>query len=94
MIVLNVIYRCKPGMRDAFLDAVRAEGIDSACRAEDGNIRYDYFIPACESDELLLLEKWRDPEALETHGKQAHYLRLGELKKKFVTETMIEKFEG
>ena len=43
MVVLNVIYKCKPGMREAFLEAIKAEGLDVACRNEEGNIKYDYY---------------------------------------------------
>ena len=34
MIVLNVTYRCKAGMREKFLEAIKAEGLDAASRAE------------------------------------------------------------
>ena len=80
MIVLNVIYKCKPGMRDKFLKTIVAEGIDVACRAESGNIKYDYYFSAADHDELLLVEKWNDSEALAVHGGQPHFARLGELK--------------
>ena len=50
MIVLNVTYRCKPDMRDAFLERIMAEGIDEACRAEKGNLKYDYYYPADDGD--------------------------------------------
>lgn len=93
MIVLNVTYRCRPGKRDAFLENIKAEGIDTACRAEKGNIKYDYYLPDGESSDLLLIEKWEDADALAAHGRQAHYARLGELKADYVTETVIEKFE-
>ena len=93
MIVLNVTYLCKPGMRDAFLNAVAAEGIGAASRAEDGNIRYDYYLPAAGGDELLLLEKWRDAAALAAHAVQPHYVRLKELKAEYVADTAIERFE-
>ena len=93
MFVLNVTYKCKPDMREKFLEAIKGEGIDKACRAEDGNIKYDYYFPADGSDELLLVEKWRDAEALAVHGKQPHFARLGELKNEFVDDTAIEKFE-
>lgn len=93
MIILNVTYKCRPDRREGFLDAIRAEGIDVACRAEEGNIKYDYYTSTDYSDELLLVEKWRDADALAAHGKQLHYARLGELKTEFVTETIIEKFE-
>ena len=93
MIVLNVTYKCKPEMREEFLEMIMTEGIDDACRAEDGNLKYDYFRPVDDSDDLLLIEKWRDPEALAKHGRQPHFARLGELKSEYVTETIIEKFE-
>ena len=93
MIVLNVTYRCKAGKRDAFLEAVRTEGIDAATRAETGCLKYDYYLPACESDELFLLEKWTGPDAVKAHGGQAHMEKLGALKKEYVEETVIEKFE-
>ena len=79
MIVLNVTYRCKPDMRDEFLEMIYTEGIDVASHAEDRNIKYDYYTPVDNSDDLLLIEKWRDAEALTAHGKQEHFTRLGEL---------------
>ena len=92
MVVLNVTYKCKPGMKEAFLEAIKSEGIDVACRNEDGNIKYDYYFPVDDSDEMLLVEKWRDADALDAHGKQPHFARLGELKNEYVDDTIIEKF--
>ncbi|MBQ5991792.1 MAG: antibiotic biosynthesis monooxygenase [Clostridia bacterium] len=92
MIVLNVTYKCRPGMREAFLEAIRAEGIDEASRAEAGNLKYDYYLPFGGGDELLLVEKWQDADALAAHGRQPHFLRLGALKAEYVNETVIEKF--
>ena len=94
MIVLNVTYKCKPELRDEFLEMIMSEGIDVACRAEDGNIKYDYYIPTDGSDDLLLVEKWRDAEALAVHGRQPHFARIGELKGNYVDETVIERFES
>ena len=93
MIVLNVTYKCKHEMRDEFLEMIMAEGIDVACRAEEGNEKYDYYIPVDGSDDLLLVEKWVDAEALARHGKQLHFARLGELKARYVDDTIIEKYE-
>jgi len=60
MIVLNVTYKCKPGMREAFLDAIKAEGLDAASRSEEGNSKYDFYFAADNPDELFLVEYWRD----------------------------------
>ena len=93
MIVLNVTYRCKPDMREPFLERILAEGIDAACRAEAGNIRYDYYLPFDGGDELLLVEKWRDAGALKTHSEMPHFIRLAAIKPTYVTETIVERFE-
>lgn len=92
MIVLNVTYKCKPGMREAFLDAINAEGLGEACRKEEGNIKYDYYMSTADENEMLLVEKWRDEEVLAVHGWRAHFLRIGQLKAEFVEETVIEKY--
>jgi quinol monooxygenase YgiN len=94
MIVLNVTYKCKPDMRDEFLEVIYTEGIDVASRAEEGNLKYDYYTPADGSDEILLVEKWIDAQALEAHARQPHFARLGELKAEFIDETVVERFES
>ena len=93
MIVLNVTYKCKKGMRDEFLEAIMTEGIDVACRAEDGNFKYDYYMSTQDDNEMLLVEHWRDADALAVHQSQAHFKRLGEIKNEYVDETIIEKYE-
>ena len=92
MIVLNVTYKCTPEKRDAFLNKLNEEGLAAACRAEAGNIKYDYYLPADGSDELLLVEKWRDKEALRIHTGLPHFARIGEVKNEIGIETVIEKF--
>ena len=64
MIVLNVTYKCKTDMREKFLERIILEGLDDASRAEEGNMKYDYYIPTDGSNDLLLVEKWRDDGAL------------------------------
>ena len=92
MIVLNVTYKCKPEMREEFLEAILTEGIDRSSRAEAGNLRYDYYLPTENDDELFLLEKWRDAEALAAHGNQPHYARLKALKEDYVIDTIVERY--
>ena len=92
MIVLNVTYHCKPALREAFLKRIRSEGVDVASRAEAGNLKYDYYIPFEDSDDLLLVEKWADEDALKAHAETPHYAALKALKPQYVTETVVERF--
>ena len=92
MEILNVTYKCKEGMREKFLEAIKAEGLDKANRAEAGNIKYDFYIADEDPDELFLFEKWRDEEAVRSHNAKPHFKRFGELKAEFVRETELERY--
>ena len=94
MLVFNVTFRCRPGMRDEFLEKIISEGIRDASRAEEGNLQYDYFIPVDGSDDLFLVEKYRDEDAVAAHVRQAHVARLVELKELYVTDLILEKYES
>ena len=48
--------------------------------------------PVAETDEILLVEKWRDADALAKHMEEPHFKRLGQIKEGFGIETVIEKF--
>ncbi len=93
MIVLNVSYKCRPGMAKAFLERLESEGIGAASRADAGNIKYDYYLPADGSDELLLVEKWESAELLALHAKQPHLAKIAEFKSEYVLDTALDRFE-
>ena len=94
MLVFNVIFRCRPGMRSEFLEKLKAEGIDAASRAEAGNLQYDYFLAADSDTDLLLIEKYRDDAAVAAHVRQPHVARMVELKEAYVTDLILERFEA
>ena len=77
-------------MRSEFLETIRKEGIDKSSRSEAGNLKYEYYDSTSDPDELLLIEKWQNEDAIDFHKNQAHFARLGELKIKYVDETIID----
>ncbi len=90
---VEVRYFVKDGKRQAFYDMLMHSGIAAASRAEDGNEKYDYYFSPDNENELLLLEIWRDAEAVQRHGETPHFKALGGLKQEYVTETVIRRFE-
>lgn len=89
MLLLNVTYTMKPGMRETFLQQVQAQGILDAVRHEDGCLQYDYYLPVEASDTLLLVERWRDRAAQQAHLTTPHMAALGKIKADCVTDTQI-----
>ena len=44
MYTIYVKFTCLPQKREAFIEKVKATGILNAIRAEDGCIKYDYYL--------------------------------------------------
>lgn len=93
MIILHVTFRTKQGKAEEFAQKVLSEGIAKSSEAEDGNYYYDFYYSAEKEDEVMLLEKWENQDALDLHCTQSHYQRIGELKEQYVVDTVIEKYE-
>lgn len=89
IILMLVTYQTKPGLRSAFHQTILDEGLQDASRKEPGNLAYDYFLSVDHPDELLLVEKWKDQDAIEHHKTLPHYLRLRELKSTYIENVSI-----
>ena len=78
--------------RDAFLADARNEGIGTASRGEAGCLDYAYYLPARDTAELLLFEKWESEAAQTSHRDTPHFARLAEIKAMYGAETEIRRY--
>ena len=92
MLILHVTYKAKSGMANQFVEAVIRSGMDKTIRAEAGNLCYDYFFSVKNKDEVLLVEKWVNHEALAAHSEAPHMAVLRQIKGNYIEETIIEKY--
>jgi len=83
-LLMVVTYTTKPGQRKSFHEALLKEGIQKGSQNETGNIAYDYFLSVDRPDELLLVEKWVDKDALTLHKTLPHFLRHQVLKDQYI----------
>ena len=93
MIIVLVRYKCKPGCREKYFNAISAHDIGKLSRSEDGNIQYEYSF-STNGDELLLTEIWTNEESIEAHRNSAHFRILGELKAEYVEDTAILRYKA
>ena len=93
MYTIYVQFQCHPEKREAFVEAVRREGILSAVRAEDGCLRYDYYFSEADENELLLIEAWESKRHQEIHMTQPHMALLREFKDEYVLSATLGEFE-
>ena len=53
MITVNLFYKGQNGSARAFADEMERSGIADAIRAEEGNLRYQYFQPLDDPETVL-----------------------------------------
>ena len=92
MLTWNVTYHCKPGQRDAFFQALCQLGVRNNSIHEEGNLKYDYFFDAQNTDALLLVEFWTSPELQQVHCETEIFAQLQALKAQFCDNVHIDKF--
>ena len=93
MYTIYVIYKTKEGHREAFINELNSSGVASAVRAEDGCLRYDYYLSERNENEILLIETWETKRHQEIHVTQPHIATLKALKEKHVIDTKLGEFE-
>ena len=87
-----MVYTALPGKRQAFLDAITAADIPAQVRAEEGCLRYDYFLSLQNDTDILLIEEWTSPEHQQRHVKQPHMELLRRLKGQYIADTHLGHF--
>ena len=72
---------------------MKEEGILAAVRAEDGCIRYDYYLSEKDPDEILLIEQWESKQHQQVHIAQPHMAQLRTFKNDYITNTKLGEVE-
>ena len=91
-IVINIYYTGKNGDARKFAEEMTAKGIVDRVHAEDGNERYEYFFPMNDEETVLLIDSWKNQEALDYHHKSEMMQEIVELRNKYHLKMKVEKF--
>jgi len=86
---IYVQFTCLPQRREAFIQKVKNTGVLDAIRAEDGCIKYDYYLSEKDPNELLLIEQWETKQHQQIHITQPHMDKLREFKGDYITNTIL-----
>ena len=92
MITVNLYYKGINGNARAFVDEMESSGIADAIRAEEGNLRYEYFQPIKDPETVLLIDSWSDQESIDVHHASPMMKLLAELRDKYDLHMTVERF--
>ena len=92
MITVNLYYTGTNGSARAFAEEMVQTGVVTAIRAEDGNLRYEYFFPMNDPETVLLIDQWRDQEAIDVHHASPMMGQIAALREKYDLHMKVERF--
>ena len=92
MITVNLYYTGTNGSARAFAEEMVQTGVVTAIRAEDGNLRYEYFFPMDDPETVLLIDQWRDQEAIDVHHASPMMGKIAALREKYDLHMKVERF--
>ena len=61
-------------------------------RKEEGNLRYASFYPADDPETVLLIDAWRDQEALDHHHASPMMTQISALREKYDLHMKVERY--
>ena len=69
-----------------------SSGIIDLVRKEEGNLGYSYFFPMEDEETVLLIDKWKDEEALDRHHKTDMMRQIALLREKYKLSMKVEQY--
>lgn len=91
-ITVNIYYSGKNGSAKKFAEEMESSGTAALIRKEDGNERYEYFLPLGDPETVLLIDSWRDQEALDRHHASEMMKTIARLREKYDLHMRVERF--
>lgn len=91
-ITVNLYYRGNNGNAKKFAEEMEKSGTAGAIRAEEGNLRYEYFMPLDDPETVLLIDSWRDQESLDRHHASEMMGEIAKLREKYDLHMTVERF--
>lgn len=91
-ITINIYYTGKNGSAKAFIKEMISSGIVNEVRNEEGNLKYEYFYPENDPETVLLIDRWKNKEALDLHHKSPMMIEIAKLRDKYNLHMKVEQY--
>ncbi len=91
-VTVNIYYCGENGNAKKFAEEMVASGIVGDIRAEEGNIRYEYFYPMEDTETVLLIDCWKDQQALDAHHASPMMQQIIRLREKYDLHMKVERY--
>lgn len=91
-VTLNLYYSGVNGAARKFAEEMVSSGVVDDIRAEEGNLRYDYFFPMDDPETVLLIDSWRDQRSIDVHHASPMMAKIAALREKYDLHMKAERY--
>ena len=91
-ITINIYYSGTNENARKFAEEMISTGIVDEIRAEEGNLKYEYFFPMNDNETVLLIDSWKDQLALDIHHKSPMMSKIISLREKYNLSMKVERY--
>ena len=91
-ITVNLRYTGIAGNARAFAEEMKSSGTVDKIRAEEGNLRYEYYLSLEDPETVLLIDSWNDQAAIDAHHASPMMKTIAALREKYDLHMTAERF--
>ncbi|MFP7479344.1 putative quinol monooxygenase [Terribacillus saccharophilus] len=93
MIIIHARMSVEPEKREEFLQEI--EAVMQGSQAEAGNNSYDLFQDPKDANSFVMVENWKDMEAVQAHNTSSHFQKFSEAAKKMLSAPLtVDVYQG
>ena len=93
-ITVNLRYTGTDGNARKFAEEMISSGTVDAIRAEEGNLRYEYYESLEDPETILLIDSWTSQEAIDAHHATPMMATIAALREKYDLHMTVERYTG
>lgn len=91
-IAMNLYYTGVNGSARKFVEEMESSGTADLIRSEEGSERYAYFYPADDPETVLLIDIWKDQQAIDRHHASPMMAEIARLREKYDLHMRAERY--
>lgn len=91
-ITVNIYYSGENGNAVKFAEEMEKSGTAQLIRDEEGNEKYEYFFPMNDPETVLLIDSWRDQQAIDLHHASPMMQAIAQLREKYDLRMKVERY--
>ena len=91
-ITVNLRYTGTDGNAKKFAEEMISSGTVDAIRAEEGNLKYEYYQSLDDPETILLIDSWANQEAIDKHHATPMMATIAALREKYDLHMTVERY--